>query len=403
MEKKIKNKSNFCIRPFNSLVIDTDGALNVCCLINTSLTEYKDFKKKNIKENTIKQWWHSDYNKYLRQNFLQNNKLKECMNCWKMEEQGLSSLRTKSNQQYSAIFQNKFQRNLELIGKHSLSYPEDVELQITNLCNLKCQMCSGASSSKLLTENNALGFENSNQKDYDLSDKDYQKIKDLSNHDLRLLNVRGGEPLINKKTISLLYNLIQNKKAHKISLHVTTNGTQCDKEILSLFKHFKNVRLMISIEATEKQNEYIRYPSSWNTIKKNIEKFKTLPNTYIYINTVVQNLNILYIDKLIKYAYQNNIYIHLFKLEDPNYLEMFNLPKNILNEAYKKLSVLPDEKLVHTENIKEIIFLLKKKLDNYSIDNKKYAQFIDMIKKRDRYRKISIKDYMPEIAKEITT
>ena len=399
--KESKNKSNFCIRPFNSALINTSGILNICCEIDTKLTKFKNFKESNIEKDTIEQWWVSDYKNYVRQSFLENKKIKECAGCWGEEKQGLSSHRIKSNHQYKAIFQNRYERNLKLIGKDALPYPEDVEIQITNLCNLKCQMCSGSESSRLLIENNALGYEKSNQKDYDLNDENYEKIKNLVKHDIRLLNLRGGEPLFNKKIINLLSTLVLNNKASEMSLHITTNGTICNSKILYLLKHFKNVRLMLSIEGTGKHNEYMRYPSSWAEIKKNIKEFKTLNNIYLCINTVVQNLNILYIDELIEYAHENNIYINLYLIENPDYLDAFNLPKKILQGAYDKLKSISDEKLIHTKNVEEIISLLKERLNNHVVDEKKYTQFTEMIKSRDRYRNVHIKNYMPELAREV--
>ena len=399
--KESKNKSNFCIRPFNSALINTSGILNICCEIDTKLTKFKNFKESNIEKDTIEQWWVSDYKNYVRQSFLENKKIKECAGCWREEKQGLSSHRIKSNHQYKAIFQNRFERNLKLIGKDALPYPEDVEIQITNLCNLKCQMCSGSESSRLLIENNALGYEKLNQKDYDLNDENYEKIENLVKHDIRLLNLRGGEPLFNKKIINLLSTLVLNNKASEMSLHITTNGTICNSKILYLLKHFKNVRLMLSIEGTGKHNEYMRYPSSWAEIKKNIKEFKTLNNIYLCINTVVKNLNILYIDELIEYAHENNIYINLYLIENPDYLDAFNLPKKILQGAYDKLKSISDDKLIHTKNVEEIISLLKERLNNHVVDKKKYTQFTEMIKSRDRYRNVHIKNYMPELAREV--
>jgi MoaA/NifB/PqqE/SkfB family radical SAM enzyme len=349
----------------------------------------------------MEQWWVSDYNNYVRQSFLENKRIKECATCWNQEKQGLASHRTKGNYHHKAIFQNRYERNLKLIGKDALPFPEDVEIHITNLCNLKCQMCTGRYSSRLLVENNALGYEKLNQKDYDLNDENYEKIKNLVKHDIKLLNLIGGEPLFNKKIINLLSTLVTNNKASEMSLHITTNGTICNNKILNLLKNFKNVRLMLSIEGTGKHNEYIRYPSSWTEIKRNIKEFKTLPNVYLCINTVVQNLNVLYIDELLQYAHQNDIFITLYLLEDPDYLETFNLPKKILQEAYDKLKNIPNEKLTHTKNVEEIISLLKEQLNNHVVDGGKYTQFIKMIKSRDNYRKVHIKNYMPELAKEI--
>jgi hypothetical protein len=83
----------------------------------------------------------------------------------------LKSHRLESNFEYKAIFKNNYIKNLKLIKKDNLNYPEDIELSITNICNLSCQMCTGKESSRLLRENNYLNFENLNQSDYELNEK----------------------------------------------------------------------------------------------------------------------------------------------------------------------------------------------------------------------------------------
>ena len=395
------NKSNFCIRPFNSGLIDTAGKIKICCTIETQFTEFNNYSDYNIKESSIEEWWNSDYLKYVKKNMLENKRLKECRSCWEKESSGLSSHRTDANREYKSIFQHSFAKHLKILKKDNLSFPEDLELQITNLCNLKCQMCNGKSSSKLLVENNSLGFENLKQKDYNLNDVEYLKFEEMIKHDLSLINLRGGEPLFNEKVIELLLKLIENKKAKNIILHITTNGTICNDKILNILKQFKNIRLMISIESTGKCNEYIRFPSKWSEIHDNILKFKELNNTYIYINTVVQNLNLLYLDQLIEYCYENKIFINLSTIEKPEYLDMLNLSKKILEQSYQRLLKISEKKLIHTANVKEIITIIKNHIENYFIDEGKYQRFVDMIKKRDNYRKVHIKNYMPELAEEI--
>jgi MoaA/NifB/PqqE/SkfB family radical SAM enzyme len=370
-------------------------------MANTKLSEFNGGGQFNIKETSINDWWNSDYLKYVRKKFLKNERLKECDRCWKKEDMSLSSHRTNSNHEYKAVFKNDYEKHLKMLAKNNLPFPEDIELQITNLCNLKCEMCSGAESSKLLIENNALEFESLQQRDYELNESDYKKIDELLEHDLSLINLRGGEPLFNKKVINLLLKLIENKKANNIKLHITTNGTMCNDKILNILKHFKNIRLMFSIEGTGKCNDYIRFPSQWQTIKNNISKFKELDNTYIYINSVVQNLNLLYLDHLIDYCYENNFFMNLYKLDHPHYLDMLNLPKTLLEKAYKNLLQIEEKKFTHTKNVKEIIIILKKHIENYKFKKIMYNEFVDMIRKRDNYRKINIKDYMPELAKEI--
>jgi len=218
--EKPKNKNNFCIRPFNSAWLGANGDLKVCCMINPLKSTFPNIKQDNIKQTKLQSWWNSDYLEYLRHSFMKNERPSECVECWKKEDNGMTSHRSRSNKDHKAIFQNKYERNLQLIGKDNLDLPEDVQMNVTNLCNLKCQMCSGENSSKLLVENNALGYEDLDQKDFDLKDSDYQDILQLVKHDLKVLMILGGEPFFNPRVIKLLEMLVQNGQAKKIKLHV---------------------------------------------------------------------------------------------------------------------------------------------------------------------------------------
>ena len=383
------DKSSFCVRPFNSVVIKTDGSIRPCCQIKS--TPY------NLKTHEVGQYWSSDYLSNLRQKFLQDEKPDECKNCWDQEKNMMKSHRNESNSQYGTIFKKNYLQNLQFIKKNNLSYPEDVELNITNICNLSCQMCTGKFSSKLLIENNYLEFEKLKQSDYDLDEKIKYKIEQIASHDLKLLNLIGGEPLVNKNILTLLEKLVISGQSKKITLHITTNGTTCNAKIIKLLRAFKNLRIMFSMESVGKYNDYMRYPSNWQNIEKNINQFKTLDNAYPYINATIQNLNILYLEPLIEFAHINTIFLNFSRLINPLYLEFDNLPINLLKKSYDILNNIDKDKLTHTKNVKEIINLLKIKISNYTHDKKKFATFTDMIRKRDQYRKISIKDYMPEI------
>ena len=399
--KESKNKSNFCIRPFNSAWLNAKGDLNVCCIIDPLQSDFPNKKQDSIKQTDLHSWWKSDYLKYLRDSFMQNKRPSECSECWMKEDKGITSYRERSNIEHNAIFKNKYERNLNLLGKDDLDFPEDIQMNITNLCNLKCQMCSGENSSKLLVENNALGYENLNQKDYDLTDSNYQKMLELVKHDLKILKILGGEPFFNPRVIKLLEMLVQNGQAENIKLHVTTNGTMCDDKIISLLKEFKDLRLVFSVDGYGKCNEYMRFPSSWDVVSKNIKRFKTLQNAYVYINCVVQNLNVLYVDQLLKFANQNDIFIKLDLVLNPNWLHLSVLPKSILTMAHSKLSSIKKEDLHHTDSVDQIVDMLETNINNYNLDTVKYNNFIDMVKKRDNYRKIDIKNYLPELADEI--
>jgi hypothetical protein len=399
--EKLNNKNRFCIKPFNSVDISTNGDIRPCCVLQNN-TEFKGKNTFNVKDVSIQEYWNSDYLKYLRQKFLNNSSLIECNGCWINEKEKIISHRELGNKEHKILFKTNYLKYLKLLKKDNLEFPEDISLSITNLCNLKCQMCSGASSSKLLVENNDLGFSTLNQIDYDWGDEIKLKtIEEITKHDLYVLKLIGGETLMVPDVIILLENLVKNKKSKNIFLQITTNGTQCNKKILFLLSQFKKVRLIFSIESTGKYNNYLRFPSSWQKIENNIKKFKTLKNMDLNINTVVQNLNILYLDNIIKFAHNINSYIRLSLLHKPTYLQLTNLPIELLIESKKKLDNIDKKILIHSINFNSILKIINESILENNFNTENFLQFKNMIKKRDSYRKIHIKDFMPELSKYI--
>ena len=194
-------KNKFCIRPFNSIRVDTDGCMSTCCRINSKHSKFKGKHDYNLKTNSIKDFWQSDYRKTLAQSFLNSEQSKECQICWDEEKRGIKSFRQFSNNEYGILGNKKPSEYLALLKKDNLTHPEDYNLEITNLCNLKCYMCKGGSSSKLLVENNDLqladsdGIRNKKQEDYDVDDVrlDYL-IDEIVEENVTSITLQGGEP-----------------------------------------------------------------------------------------------------------------------------------------------------------------------------------------------------------------
>ena len=76
----MENK-NFCIKPFNSVNINTDGNINTCCRIQPKLSKFKsDSKFYNLKKDTVKSFWNSDYLKHLQGEF--SNEQRKTFRMW---------------------------------------------------------------------------------------------------------------------------------------------------------------------------------------------------------------------------------------------------------------------------------------------------------------------------------
>ena len=71
----MENK-DFCIRPFNSLNLKTDGSMSVCCDTRPNITEYAGKKEFNLKRDSIEEFWESGYRKYRIKNFQEKRRPK---------------------------------------------------------------------------------------------------------------------------------------------------------------------------------------------------------------------------------------------------------------------------------------------------------------------------------------
>ena len=396
-------KSNkFCIKPFTSVVIDSTGGLKPCCSLNKKLSRFKNKKVANA-SNGINKYHNSKYSQYLRKKFLNNEAPEECQTCWNDEARGFESERIRANYLHKVLFKKNYEKYLKLIKKHDLKTPIEIDLAMTNLCNLKCIMCEGTSSSQLLIENFKLGYQTDLvQKDFDWTVLTKQKIIDqiLKNNSLEYLNLTGGETLM----VPEIFRLLDKLKNKNLKIVIFTNGTQYNERIVSKLKQLKNLHMIFSIESTNKQNEYLRFPSAWNNIQRNIINFqKDLPKTIFNINCIVQNLNILYLDQLINFAHDHKFHLMLDTIQSPEYLIYTNLPLNLLEKSYNKLCNIPKEKTIHVSNFNHLKNDLQNFIKNYRVNNKLFEKFKSVIQSRDKYRKISIFNYMPELAKEVFT
>jgi len=150
----------------------------------------------------------------------------------------------------------------------------------------------------------------------------------------------GGEPLVTEEHYILLEWLIKNK-ATKARLRYNTNFSKLEfkqYDVLKLWKHFPQVEILGSIDATGELGEYIRKEMDWNTILRNREKIRSLPNVTFKIAPTISVLNIHNLVDLYQECLQNrmidaeDLYINI--LEQPKY---YNI-QILKNEEKEKIT-----------------------------------------------------------------
>lgn len=367
---------NFCALPFNHLMIETDGAYQICC-------EHKNVNepKMYIQKNHPNDFLESDYRKSVQKHMLENKRHPGCARCYKKEDNGFSSMRTRTAKEYEILRLGSDQKNPTLLN---------LEVNLSNVCNLKCVMCSETNSSSLLAENVRLGMNKIVQKDLEWNNISYDHLGYLINYIRpRVLNIRGGEPFYSKKLLEIVENIPSNQ-AENMILHITTNATIWNKVWQDAISKFKLVRFMFSVDSVGTNYEYIRFPGNWEIVDKNIDSIIQLKNVKGLINSVVQNLNILYIQDLIDWSISKKLYLTLDRLSNPDYLQVTNLPYNKKIEAINVLKTLQGR---YPKNINDFLHAQKQELEQslYVDNTQAWNKFENILSKRDSIRNTSYK------------
>jgi hypothetical protein len=147
----------------------------------------------------------------------------------------------------------------------------------------------------------------------------------------------GGEPLLIKEVVNMMRRLIEKRAASNIALWTITNGTVINEEYLELAQRFKSCDLMLSLDGVGAVNDYIRFPSKWDVIDKNISRLKQMVKTKIFVNMTVQAYNILNIVDMIDYCVERDIGFQYHLLQYPPYLSTAVLPRHIRDIAADRL------------------------------------------------------------------
>jgi len=334
---------SFCAIPFTEPYINTHGVYGVCCIEQ----ENTGCKKYTVKE-SIEDHWNSTRMQEIRNSMLKGVLPSQCSICARQELVGKQSMRQRRNLRYfgkedvneenkqvkkilDATKSGCIDRNL---GKKGILFSTG------RLCQLGCISCSSSYSTFLEKEYEKLGYDpkfKDKKNPIDLSGSLSQKDLDLHLYErlkeqvktLEYIQVTGGEPFISKKFFEFLNWLYENDHAKNITLLVTTNGMNLDREKIQILRKFKYSIIMFSIDGYEKVDDYLRYPSNWEEKIDNLKFLRGIADELVFASTVY-SLNVFSLTDLIKFAQQQDIKIHLNTLEEPNFLHVRNIP-----DAYK--------------------------------------------------------------------
>ena len=238
---------------------------------------------------------------------------------------------------------NSYRQQFNSMKTDALGY-QFIDVRNSNLCNIKCRTCCPDNSSQWAIE---LGHTIPIKQQDIVNYKNY-----ILSPIVQSIYYTGGEPFINVEQWELLEELISLEYSKNISLSYNSNLTTLkfkDKDILDIWKHFKRVTVMSSIDAVGEKFNLIRSGADWQTVEKNFIKLKEYQNSNtnlsIQITTTVSILNIWFLDELLEYFLGFNV--TLTDLYFPDYLSLSVIPDSLKDQALAcidKIDKLYDDK-----------------------------------------------------------
>lgn len=403
--EKLKEQvpDSFCLYPFIHLQVDPDGRARPCCKYKVGDNDWQHNVPK-LPDVNIDELWNQPELQNLRGQFLRNERPSGCHACWDEEKAGIKSMRKMYDDGGKLHPMSTFYSH---IPRQS---PKSLDLKLSNLCNLKCRICTPFLSSQWIKEH----------KDLELSDKNVIRMytensrekfsADPSNAEILKawaknidhLEFYGGEPLMQQEHDTILNIINEYGNPDITKIWYNTNGTICEEKFFEIWKNFYEVTISLSIDDIGDRFEYQRMNAKWDLVLSNIQNFKLLKekhavnlNLQIYITVGIHN--VYYLDEILDYIKTNFQLPIIFNLVHyPNHYSLVHFPNFVKSQIEHKLRSIDTtgiEFIDWSPNIDNIIkYMYDREYDPNELD-----KFFTLTQKHDEYRKQSFKETFTEL------
>lgn len=294
----LTESKTFCMLPWTHMHAFPDGRAYPCCL-----ADYWH-PVGDLRKNTMEEVWNQQPYQTLRSNMLNEQPSKECKKCYEQEENGFFSMRNDANRNYGHHVS-------EVDSTDSNGYNPEFrirywDVRFSNLCNFRCRSCGPIFSSNWFNDHvklynrtpDVLGREMA-RVEYTTGNEDGM-LEQMLPHIPHLEQVyfAGGEPLIMKEHYFMLEKLIEHNKTD-VRIQYNTNFSELafkDKHVFEYWRHFKNVSVGASLDASGARAELMRKGTDWQqTVDNRRRMMAEVPHVDFYISATVSAMNVLHV------------------------------------------------------------------------------------------------------------
>lgn len=307
----------FCAAPWRGLHINPRGDVKTCCAGNPNMLG-------NLNSQTIEQILNSKLMAEIRTSLAQGQPHEYCSNCVQAERFGADSERQ---------WHNNVNPGFDYANAgNQYHYPVIVDVRWNTTCNLSCNYCGEACSSKWASIKN-IPFKSGARPYYDsvcdFIEQHYEHI-----HEVALV---GGEPLLLPENERLL-DVIP-----KDAIVTLITNLSVDLESNKIFRKLRDrnkVGWSMSFDNTESRLEYVRHGSSWAQLQHNVAIIKDLMKTqgqWGGIHAVYNIYNATRICELREFAHATGTSVLWQNLFQPDYLDPFLHGPLVAKEAMAEI------------------------------------------------------------------
>jgi MoaA/NifB/PqqE/SkfB family radical SAM enzyme len=305
-------QKQLCYAPFKSIYFGNNGDAGVCC-----------YNRKHIlgryPDQSIHQMWFGEEAEKLR-DFMSHNDLSlGCLSC--KEHLMAGNFDGSKSHQYDANILNKNK------------YPSVMEFELSNTCNLECEMCNGEFSSLIRAKRE--GLPPLPQK---YNDAFVDQLEEFIPY-LEEVKFYGGEPFL----IDIYYTIWERivKINPKVRIQVQTNATTLNTRLKDLMSKI-DFHINVSFDSLRKEvYEKIRKNADFDRVTSNIEYFRNYcneRNTYFGISVCAMQQNWKELPDFINYCNERNVPVYFHTVSFPINCSIGEMPAQEIRNVDEFLS-----------------------------------------------------------------
>jgi organic radical activating enzyme len=280
----------------------------------------------NLNSSTIAEILHSPAMQDIRQSIRRGESHAYCYNCVQAERYG------RSERDWHNNLNPEFDPATASLTEH---HPVLVDIRWNTTCNLSCNYCAEACSSKWAALKQMSVA--SGARPYYESVCDY-----LAQHqeNIREVALVGGEPLLLPENERLLDVIPEDC----IVTLITNGSVELDNNrIFQKLAQRKKVGWSISFDNVESQFEYVRHGASWDLLLRNLDRIQQLMTSQGHwggIHAVYNIYNASRLQEFHEFARSRDLAIHWQSLYQPECLDPSRLGADVMAMARSEIKIL---------------------------------------------------------------